>query len=226
MVDDKKDKEGLLDKDITRRGFIGVLGGVAAAAAIPLSWAADSSPIPTVAEEVAIEQSIDGTTWEPKPESHWISTKSPWVSNIVRTKTPTMAVSTYRSKSDLGARGVPVLIGTYDLQAYDINVTADVIEITGYGTDDRFYTRGPKNAEVNCTVLGEQFITELLKNLDRKLHVVIDTGAGSNIAFEFDGYVTSATQHIESQYYDGQPLLGNIIFRSATIQRTIKDKQT
>jgi len=221
------EETGLLNKDISRRGFLGTLGGVAAAAAIPLSWAADSSPIPTVAEEVDIDQSIDGTPWEPEPESHWISTKSPWVSNIVRTKTPTMEVSTYRSKSDLGARGVPVLIGTYDLQAYDINVTADVIENTDYATDDRtFYTRGPKNAEVNCTVLGEQFITELLKNLDRKLHVVIDTGASSNIAFEFDGYVTSATHHIESQYYDGQPLLGNIIFRAATIQRTIKDKQT
>jgi hypothetical protein len=227
MTDDNKDKK-LLDKDISRRGFLGALGAVGAAAAIPLSW-----NIAEAQEEVGhtegpalvdISEYIEPGSWEIQSgadadEEEWDpKTLEGTITGTLDDYTPTLQVSKYLEHPDwYWKSGGVALIGRYDLQNYEINMYADVVENTMFGdTERKFFTRGLKEAEIHCTVYGEEHLTELLKQMKRKLLVTIDLGPQSPIAFRFDAYATEVYHNIpdfiENEHSYRGPLVGEITF--------------
>lgn len=243
-VDDVDEKdEKLLDKKVNRRGFLGALGGVAAAAAIPLSWnIANATPLeelphtegPEPLEKAGIseiQQSPDSEYWE------GIDGVKDFEGTLTGTwndyDKPTIQISKYLEHPDWGWKNTndPILIGRYDLQAYDMTVYADVVENTAFGEEDRsYYTRGLKESEVHCTFYGESYITELVKQVQRKLHVMIDLGKQSPMAFEFDAFMVSVEHTLPgfvTEYYSGGPILGEVTFRSlGDVKRVYKRRIT
>jgi hypothetical protein len=239
-MSDDNNEEKLLDKELGRRGFLGILGGVAAAAAIPLSWNIAEAQTEVTHTEgprgVDISEYIEPGTWEVTTEG---SVDGYWedIKNLEGAFTgkfaakPTIQISKYLEHPDPLWRTTigPVLIGRYDLTAYNMDVYADVIENTQFGEENRsYFTRGLKEVEVRCTFYGEEHLVETLYWGKRKLQVLIDLGVQSLIAFRFDAFAHAAhTLPDFVEQYQGGPLLGEVTFTPVgNIERLVKQRIT
>jgi hypothetical protein len=191
---------------LKRRTFLGTLGAVGVAAAIPLNWKKQPAAPVDISEyvdtaDISIESSTDGENWgellENSEFEDWKTGEGGTITGYWNPTRPTLTVD-----------GEKV-----ELESYDISFATDAIPCDTVFDSARTFIQGLKQgAEIRCTTYHAEFLAELmyLRNHTRKIE--IDTKDG--VRFSCVAFPTSVEHHYSPYSSEIDPgFLSNVTFK-------------